>query len=91
MAPNQLQHNLEYASPVIRAPSPTSTIGTTYGEDETSFSDSEHMLTQSAFETKCIEGIALALPRKEEEVANSDPLLARPVPGSHEEHRKYLR
>lgn len=85
---DQPHHNLEYALPVIRAPSPTSIIDTTYGENKTSLSHSKHILTQSAFEAKRIESIAPAGLRREEQMANSDPLLVRFAHGSQEERRK---
>jgi len=85
--PSTQQHhpNLEYAPPVIRAPSPASTIGTVYGEDQTSFSDSEGVLIQHAFEAKWLDRLGLDLPRPEEELAEKDPLIVRLPAGSDEE------
>ncbi|RDB21601.1 hypothetical protein Hypma_011204 [Hypsizygus marmoreus] len=80
---------MDYASPVVRAPSPASTIGTVYGEDETSFSDSEQALDHYAFAAKCTERIGLGLPRREEQLANMDPLLTRLPNGSPEERLLY--
>lgn len=83
--------NLEYAPPVIRAPSPASTIGTVYGEDETSFSDSEGVLTQRAFEAKWLDRLGLGLPCPEEELAEKDPLIVPLPPGSDEEKSGCVR
>ncbi|KAF8073947.1 hypothetical protein FPV67DRAFT_1410271 [Lyophyllum atratum] len=82
-------HHTEYAPPVLRAPSPASSIGTTYGEDQTSFSDCEDQLSQVSFERKWEERLALGVPRPEELAANQEPLLARPQVGSFEEHQLY--
>lgn len=68
-------HNPEYAPPVLRAPSPASSVGTTYGEDETSHSDAE--LDQDAFAQKWLTKLDLDKPRKEEEEANESPLIPR--------------
>lgn len=70
-------HHPEYAPPVLRAPSPASSVGTTYGPDQTSFSDSEHQISQVAFERKWLAKLNLDKPRKEEEEANENPLLPR--------------
>ena len=70
--------NPEYAPPVLRAPSPTSSVGTTYGPDQTSFSDTEQQLSQPAFENKWLAKLDLDKPRKEEEDANQSPLLSKP-------------
>ena len=74
--------NIEYAPPV-RASSPTSSVGTTYTEDQTSLSDFE--LSQAAFEKKWEERLELGFSRQEEEIANSSPLISRPTVGSIEE------
>ncbi|KAG5645984.1 hypothetical protein DXG03_004585 [Asterophora parasitica] len=84
-------HHTEYAPPVLRAPSPASSIGTVYGEDQTAFSDCEDELSQYDFERKVEERIALNVPRFEELQANHEPLLARPTPGSIEERYLYER
>lgn len=73
-------HHTDYAEPVLRAPSPASSVGTSYGADQTSYSDSEFQLSQPAFERKCYELIGLSLPRKEELRADRDPLLTVPGP-----------
>jgi hypothetical protein len=80
-----IQHHPEYAPPVLRAPSPASSVGTSYGADQTSFSDSVHQLSQGAFEKKWEERIGLGNPSTEEEAANLGPLLDRPIAGSPEE------
>ena len=56
--------NPEYAPPVLRAPSPTSSVGTAYGPDQTSFSDTEQQLSQPAFENKWLAKLDLDKPRK---------------------------
>jgi len=74
--------NEEYANPVIhRMPSPTSSVGTVYGLDETALSDSEYKLSDSAFARKCEEQMELYMPRKEETEADQDPLLTIPQSG----------
>ncbi|KAG6840540.1 hypothetical protein C0991_005900 [Blastosporella zonata] len=79
------QHHTEYAPPVLRAPSPASSIGTVYGEDQTSFSDCEEQLSQPFFELKWEERLALNVPRPEEILADQEPLLPRLPSGSLEE------
>ncbi|SRR6266542_1870286 len=66
-------HITEYADPVLRPASPASSLGTAYGPDQTSFSDSE--LSGTAFEQKCLERLELDQPRKDELHANKDPLI----------------
>ena len=74
--------NEEYANPVIhRMPSPTSSVGTVYGLDETALSDTEYKLSDSAFARKCEEQMELYMPRKEETEADEDPLLTIPQSG----------
>jgi len=74
--------NEEYANPIIhRMPSPTSSVGTVYGLDETSLSDTEYKLSDSAFARKCEEQMELHMPRKEETEADQDPLLTIPQSG----------
>jgi hypothetical protein len=79
------QHHTEYAPPVLRAPSPTTSVGTAYPEDQTSFSDCEHQLSQAAFEKKWEECLGLGKPRRGEDFANISPLIPRPPTGSLEE------
>jgi hypothetical protein len=50
--PHPHVHSPTYAPPVLRAPSPASSLGTTYAPDATSFSDTEAELSQAAFEKK---------------------------------------
>jgi len=76
---------------VLRAASPASSIGTTYGEDQTSFSDCEHQINQADFERKWEARLELGTAREEEELANVDPLLVRPPEGSAEEAQLYER
>lgn len=65
--------DLQYVPTIMRAPSPSSTIGTDYGPDETTMVDSE--LSERDFERKCEELVGLYRPRPEEEEANREPLL----------------
>ncbi|KAI9058243.1 hypothetical protein FKP32DRAFT_1636107 [Trametes sanguinea] len=65
--------DLPYVPTIMRAPSPSSTIGTDYGSDETDFVDSE--LNENEFARKCEEVVGINRPRPEEEEANRDPLL----------------
>ncbi|KAI0354857.1 hypothetical protein OH77DRAFT_1590235 [Trametes cingulata] len=65
--------DLPYVPTIMRAPSPSSTIGTDYGPDETDFADSE--LSERDFVRKCEEMAGINRPRPEEEEANRDPLL----------------
>jgi hypothetical protein len=73
-----------YASPVIRPPSPASSVGTAYGPDETSLSDSG--LTQDAFERKWIANLRLDEP-KDEEVHNLKDVLIIPPNDPQEQKR----
>lgn len=72
-------HYTQYADPVVRHPSPASSVGTTYGADQTSLNDSE--LSQAAFERKQESEIALHLQRDEELKAAQDPLLTISLAG----------
>ncbi|KAF8625914.1 hypothetical protein AX17_006640 [Amanita inopinata Kibby_2008] len=80
-------HITEYAPPVLRAASPASSVGTMYGEDQTSLSDLE--LSDGALARKYDDLLELRKPRKEEEAANIAPLLERPESGSQEEKDLY--
>ncbi|KAJ3843777.1 hypothetical protein F5878DRAFT_234545 [Lentinula raphanica] len=90
MQPTTAQH-LEYASPDVRSPSPTSSVDSRHPEDQTSLSDSEGMLSPSQFERKWMDRIGLGQPSHRELEANKDPLLPRPLPGSEEERSAYQR
>jgi len=83
----------EYASPVVRAPSPASSVGSTFKPDLTSLSDSEDQLSQEAFERKWEERLQLGQPTMEELLANEDPLLPRPTTKTEETilYEKVLR
>ncbi|KAJ7759222.1 hypothetical protein B0H16DRAFT_1313660 [Mycena metata] len=70
--------NPEYADPVIREPSPASSIGSVYGPDQTAFSDSESQIDQPGFERKWEDRLELRRATREEELADADPLLPRP-------------
>ncbi|KAH9841361.1 uncharacterized protein C8Q71DRAFT_326270 [Rhodofomes roseus] len=74
----------QYAPPVLRAPSPSSSIGTEYGPDETSLEDRD--LSQEAFERKCEDRLRLRQPRPEEMRAMEDPLM-RPRPKTATEEK----
>lgn len=65
-----------YASPVIRPPSPTSSVGTAYGPDDTSLSDSG--LSQDVFEQKWIANLKLDEPKHDEVHNLKDPLITCP-------------
>lgn len=70
--------DLQYAPTIMRAPSPSSSIGTDYHPDQTTMVDME--LSDSEFEQKCLDAIGLNNPRADEEEANRDPLvLPRPL------------
>lgn len=73
-------HYTAYADPVIRPASPASSVGTAYGPDQTAFSDLEEQIPQQPFERKWEALIGLHHPRKEELVADRDPLLSVPGP-----------
>jgi len=72
-------NNPEYADPVIREPSPASSVGSVYGPDQTASSDSESVLDQPAFERKWEERLDLRRATREEELSDADPLLPRPA------------
>ncbi|KAI0755093.1 hypothetical protein C8Q80DRAFT_410032 [Daedaleopsis nitida] len=65
--------DLQYVPTIMRAPSPSSTIGTDYGQDETNVVDTE--LSERDFIRKCEEAIGINRLRPEEEEANRDPLI----------------
>lgn len=65
-----------YASPVIRPPSPASSLGTAYGPDDTSLSDSG--LSQDVFEQKWIANLGLDEPKHDEVHNSKDPLIIYP-------------
>lgn len=83
--PHPPQHMTDYASPVLRAASPASSIGTSYSPDQTSPSDTEEELSQRAFEQKWQDRLGLGMPTQEEIHASESPLL--PTPGSPAEER----
>ncbi|KAF9483588.1 hypothetical protein BDN70DRAFT_911179 [Pholiota conissans] len=84
-------HHSEYADPIMRVPSPTSSVGTTYPPDATSYSDSEFQLSDAAFAKKCEDAVALNFPRQEEIQADRDPLLSLLVMVSLREEVAQLR
>ncbi|KAJ7758086.1 hypothetical protein DFH07DRAFT_454590 [Mycena maculata] len=75
---SRTQNNPEYADPLIREPSPASSVGSVYGPDQTASSDSESVLDQPAFERKWEERLDLRRPTREEERADHEPLVLRP-------------
>lgn len=82
-------HVTDYDSPVLRPPSPASSIGTTYPQDQTSFSDSD-ILTEAEFQRKWENKIGLGHPTKEEDAAEEPVLLGEwPVASSAEERGTY--
>lgn len=65
-----------YAPPVLRAPSPTDSIGTDYGPDETS--PDEDSLSDAEFARMCQQRLGLGDMRPDEMKSNFDPLLPKP-------------
>jgi len=84
------QHHTDYAHPVLRAPSPASSVGTAYGADQTAYSDSENQMGQAAFEKKWEERLELGRARKEEDIANQGPLLYPPPKSDAEEQGEFI-
>ncbi|KAG6376996.1 hypothetical protein JVT61DRAFT_1039 [Boletus reticuloceps] len=76
-----------YASPVIRAPSPASSVGTAYGPDETTQSDSE--LSPEAFEQKWSSKLKLDGPRIAEELMSFSALI-QPLPQNQMEEKMFF-
>ena len=74
----QPPHTTEYDTPVLRAASPASSVGTVYGPDQTALSDTEEQLPQLAFERKWEERLGLGMPTPEELIASESPLLSLP-------------
>ncbi|KAI0770172.1 hypothetical protein C8Q74DRAFT_1273924 [Fomes fomentarius] len=72
--------DLQYVPTIMRAPSPSSTIGTDYGGDATTSVDTE--LSERDFNRKCEEMIGISHLRPEEDEANRDPLVL-PRPPRH--------
>ncbi|KIP10203.1 hypothetical protein PHLGIDRAFT_66002 [Phlebiopsis gigantea 11061_1 CR5-6] len=77
-----------YAPPLLRAPSPTSSIGTDYGPDEPEAD--ENLLSDNAFARTCQAKLRLNEARKEEEFACFDPLLPKCIDAEQENHL-YMR
>lgn len=75
-----------YASPVIRAPSPASSVGTAYGPDETTQSDSE--LSLDAFQQKWSSKLKLDGPGIEEELMSFSALI-QPLPQNQMEEQSW--
>lgn len=77
-----------YAPPLLRAPSPSSSIGTDYGPDETT--PEEKQKSQSEFVKAIQDRLRLNDARPEETAANSDPLLPKPK-DAHEEAGEFIQ
>lgn len=75
-----------YGAPVIRPSSPTNSISTEYGPDETSQSDNE--LSDIDFAKKTLEQIGIGKERQSEAEANRSVLLPKPN-NSAEEKRLF--
>jgi hypothetical protein len=82
--PHPPHHITDYASPVLRAASPASSVGTLYEPDQTALSDTEPEMSQHAFELKWQERLGLGLPTKEEVQAMDSPLLPIPTNAAEE-------
>lgn len=78
-----------YAPPLIRPPSPASSIGTVYGADETSLSDSE--LDQVHFAEKCERLLNLHMQSDPERRAMRLVLLPKPSTAQEEKGASFLR
>ena len=76
-----------YAPPVLRAPSPSSSIGTNYDSDKTT--EFESSMSDAEFARMCEDNLQLGRPRSDEIAACKDPLLARPH--SKEEEQSAFR
>lgn len=74
--PNIHITDAQYAEPLLRAPSPSSSIGTDYGDDETSMAEAQ--MSPEEFDRMCQERLKLSEPRVEETRAKNSPLLPRP-------------
>lgn len=77
-----------YAPPLLRAASPSSSIGTDYGPDATS--PVEAQMSPDQFSIICEQRLFLKLPKMEEIEANKNPLLPRPKV-EKQDMRKYER
>ena len=75
-----------YAPPLLRAPSPTDSIGTDYGPDETTVEETR--LSDREFAQKCQQRLRLNALRPDEINANFDPLLPKPKNAEEEKSKK---
>ncbi|KAI0310137.1 hypothetical protein OF83DRAFT_912372 [Amylostereum chailletii] len=82
---HQVHHgDLPYSNPVLRSASPSGSINTEYGPDETSKSDSE--LSPDEFQRKIEQQLRIHYPREEEVSAEAKALRLPPMkPGTIEE------
>jgi hypothetical protein len=74
-----------YAPPLIRPPSPASSIGTAYGDDETSDIDDPAVINNVAFDQRVFDSLLIHQPSDAEAKANADPLLRRPEDPAQEQ------
>ncbi|KAJ7069521.1 hypothetical protein C8F01DRAFT_1048234 [Mycena amicta] len=90
---SRVQNNPEYADPVVREPSPISSVGSIAGPDQTNSSDAEDQLDQWAFERKWADRLELRRATREEELADADPLFPRPTTAVEERvlHERTVR
>ncbi|KAK0464205.1 uncharacterized protein EV420DRAFT_1760277 [Desarmillaria tabescens] len=77
--PALTSHPLLYTPPLTRSPSPNESLDSHHGDDKTSYSDSESVISQSGFDTKHDHRLKLYQPRPEEEEANQLVLIERPT------------
>lgn len=77
-----------YAPPVLRAPSPSSSIGTDYGPDETT--PEEASMSNFALMHSINHRLRLNEPSAEELKAERDPLLPKPRDAQHEQRELLL-
>ncbi|KAK0504282.1 hypothetical protein EDD18DRAFT_1099485 [Armillaria luteobubalina] len=83
--PALTSHPLLYTPPLTRAPSPNDSLDSNHGDDKTSYSDSESVLSQSEFDMKHDGLLKIYQPRPEEEEADQPVLIERPTTPSSAE------
>ncbi|KAK0202061.1 hypothetical protein DFS33DRAFT_1044555 [Desarmillaria ectypa] len=77
--PALTSHPLLYTPPLTRSPSPDDSLESNHGDDKTSHSDSESVISQSKFDMKHDNLLKLYQPRPEEEEAGQPVLIERPT------------
>ena len=82
-------HPTEYASPVLRAASPASSLNTPCPE-QLSLSDDDDNLSPLEFKLKWEERLGIGMPRPEELQANENPLLPKPTSPAEEKGESLL-